>query len=231
MPEKVRVFIGTGPRFEEPTEILKYSILSITDPTEVEIHEMKAWDRDDPSGLWSNWPGQPTEENFGRVRGNWVTPFSLFRYAIPAMCGFEGYAIYLDCDMIVLDDIRKLYEHRKPGKWCIAPNRDGDCVTVMDCSAVQMPFLSVKGGYLGNKHGLRKHVQPYISRTIPEEWNHCDQYKVEVSKLVHYTSMKTQPWHPYPEALNYEPHPDAEAVALYNGLRRDLQSLDLLPRR
>lgn len=216
MQSAIRVFIGSGPRFEEPTEALIASIYAHTNPREVDITVMRAWDETQLDQKWSNWIGQPTEANFGRVRGNWVTPFSLFRYAIPSMCNNQGFAIYLDCDMISMADIRELWEHRKTGKWCIAPNRDGDCVIVMDCAATPaIPFLSLKNGHLGDKRKLRTLVTPFLSRTIPEEWNHTDRYKPGSTKLVHYTSMKTQPWRPYPEVINYEPHPDPGAVKLY----------------
>lgn len=211
---KVRVFIGSGPRFERSTNALIASILAHTDPDAVDIRLMEAGAEPE----WSNWKGQPTEQNFGRVPGNWVTPFSLFRYAIPACCGFTGYAIYLDTDMIVLDDIRLLWEMRRPGEWRTAPNRDGDCVTVMDCAAIEphMHFDRLQSGAYGNKHQLRRRVEPVVHRTLPPEWNDTDRYRPGTSRLVHYTSMITQPWHPYPEVLDYEPHPDPGAVALWH---------------
>jgi len=212
MPEKVRVFIGSGPRFEEPAQILINSIYENTNyPDRVDVSVMEAWTSED----WSDWEGQPAEENFGLVKGNWVTPFSLFRYAIPSLCMYDGYAIYLDCDMIVLGDITDLYAHRKPGKWCTAPNRDGDCVTVMDCSALMFGFEGLKRGRYGDKRRLRAEVQPITDRSLPPEWNSCDSYIPGKSKLVHYTGINTQPWQPYPEVIDYREHPDREAVRLY----------------
>lgn len=38
------------------------------------------------------------------------TDFSFSRFLTPYLCGFEGKAIFLDCDMLVLDDIAKLWD-------------------------------------------------------------------------------------------------------------------------
>jgi len=38
--------------------------------------------------------------------------FSFSRFLVPWMCDFEGYAIFMDCDMLLKDDIAKLWAHR-----------------------------------------------------------------------------------------------------------------------
>ncbi|MEJ0087439.1 MAG: glycosyltransferase [Pseudomonadota bacterium] len=40
------------------------------------------------------------------------TDFSFSRFLTPYLCGFEGWAIFLDCDMLVRDDIAKLWDLR-----------------------------------------------------------------------------------------------------------------------
>lgn len=206
----MKVYIGTGPRYEEITRILHRNLVRRA-TGRVEVRLMDAWR--DP--VFSGWHGQPTEENFGRVKGNWVTPFSLFRYAIPALEGGQGYAVYLDADMIVLGDICELWDYAEPGRWITAKGRDGDCVTIMDCSAIVFDVDRLKGGLYGDKHRLRQRVAAVQSPRIPSVWNDTDHYVPGVSKLVHYTGMKTQPWHPYPEAIDYDPHPDESALRLW----------------
>ena len=44
----------------------------------------------------------------GRIEGH--TPFSFARFAPPALCGFEGRAIYCESDMLALGDIAELWE-------------------------------------------------------------------------------------------------------------------------
>ena len=219
--EKIHIFIGSGPRFEEPTEALIKSIeQNCADPDRLDIHPMVAW----KSAAFSNWKGQPTEESFGRPPSNgvrqWVTPFSLFRYAVPWLMDFEGYAIYLDCDMIVLGDIQELWDLQQPHTWRAAPGTDGDCVCVIDCSTFPLELNDIKNGNYGDKNRLRHIVNPALKHTLPHEWNHTDKYVEGRSKLIHYTSMKTQPFQPYPEVIDYEPHPDPRAADIYRHYAR-----------
>lgn len=210
MHDTIRIFIGCGPRFEEPTHALITSIYeNCSQPDRLDVRLMEAWA--DP--LWSNWKGQPTEENFGRVKGNWVTPFSLFRFAIPEICGYEGRAIYLDCDMIVVGDIVELWNRWEPMKWARVPGPSGDCVMVMDCAAMRYDVALLK--QFGTKQGLRRSAAEHTVASLPDTWNHCDRYVEGVSNLVHYTSMKSQPFRPYPEVLDYVDHPDHPALDLY----------------
>lgn len=38
--------------------------------------------------------------------------FSFSRFLVPWMCNYEGWAIFMDCDMLLRDDIAKLWAHR-----------------------------------------------------------------------------------------------------------------------
>ncbi len=38
--------------------------------------------------------------------------FSFSRFLVPHLCGFEGWALFMDCDMLMLDDIAKLWALR-----------------------------------------------------------------------------------------------------------------------
>lgn len=40
------------------------------------------------------------------------TEFSFSRFLVPYLCGYEGWAIFMDCDMLVMDDIAKLWALR-----------------------------------------------------------------------------------------------------------------------
>lgn len=205
------------PRYEAVTNALICSIHeNCSEPDRLDIRLMQAWD----SPEWSDWQGQPTLETYGKVKGGWVTMFTLFRYAIPRMCNFEGHAIFLDCDMLMLGDACELWDYRKEDKWVSAVGDgggSGDCVTVMDCSAYKFELEDLKSGKLGNKRQIRMRIQnKLIAGGIPAVWNMTDRYDPNTTKLIHYTSMKTQPWHPLPEAINYEEHADPKAVALYH---------------
>ena len=36
------------------------------------------------------------------------TEFAFSRFLVPFLCGFRGWALFMDCDMLVLDDIARL---------------------------------------------------------------------------------------------------------------------------
>lgn len=40
------------------------------------------------------------------------TDFSFSRFLVPYLCGYEGWALFTDCDMLVMDDVAKLWELR-----------------------------------------------------------------------------------------------------------------------
>jgi hypothetical protein len=218
MKEQINVYIGTGPGMQVACDALICSIMENTaDPARIQIHLMNAWG---PEREWKWWHAQsdPRDETMCG-KGYWVTPFSMFRYAIPYVQE-EGFAIYLDCDMIVLGDISRLYDFREEGKWCTAANKDGDCVMVMDCGATQQdhaypPFDQLKGG-VADKRDMRTLTAKYMLPKIPEGWNrHSRHYEPGNAQLVHYTEIDMQPyrWAPH---VNYHAHTNPHAVDLWN---------------
>ena len=40
------------------------------------------------------------------------TDFSFSRFLVPHLCGFEGSALFFDCDMLMLDDVARLWALR-----------------------------------------------------------------------------------------------------------------------
>src|SRR3546814_12816555 len=64
----------------------------------------------DPQSFWYSDSGIPA----GWHTERWATPFSGFRWAVPAYCGYEGRAIYMDTDTLVLDDIAALWRAPMP---------------------------------------------------------------------------------------------------------------------
>jgi hypothetical protein len=154
------------------------------------------------------------------IRPGWkngCTGFTNHRFLIPEMCNYEGYAIYLDVDMLVLGDIAELWSYQTSGKWCTTPMRDD--VSVIDCSAFtdlpkkeQLKTGSLKGGKY-NKLTVRNQIGNRFLKNIPSIWNSID--KVEPNtKLIHYSNLKTQPWHPVP-GKEYQPHTNTPAVELF----------------
>lgn len=189
----IRVFIGTDGDFHGDAEkVVEYSIQKNTNE-EVDVQFLR--------------PGWK----------NGCTGFTNHRFLIPELCNYEGYAIYLDVDMLVLGDIKELWDYQTPGKWCCTTMRDD--VSVIDCSAFadlpkenQLKTGSLKSGKF-NKNTIRRQIGNRMLANIPIEWNTIDKVE-ENTKLIHYSDLSTQPWHPNP-AETYKPHHHAEATALF----------------
>lgn len=123
------------------------------------------------------------------------TGFSDVRFAITK-------GIYLDCDMIVLGDIAELWNYRRSGRFVCM--QDGSTeVAVIDCNHL-----------CRNKTQLDRLP---LDAEIPLEWN-AEDYKyfpdkplTGSEKLVHFTSLPTQPWF-------YE-HPNEHFKKLYEDYR------------
>ena len=93
--EPIRVFIGSEPKTAIARKVLEYSIVKHTD-YDVEFGELEG----DVS--WSKRNSKDLTAQVG-------TGFSLLRWDIPRRCNYEGFAIYLDADMLVFSDIYDLW--------------------------------------------------------------------------------------------------------------------------
>jgi len=180
----IPVFVGTDDIHEKAEQVLALSIQKHT--------------------------SQPVNITF--MRPGWksgCTGFTNHRFLVPSLCGYRGFAIYLDVDMLVLGDIAELYSNRRPGAWCTTPMRDD--VSVIDCAAFE--FLTPELCKSASKNVIRDMIGNRRSQCIPEEWNTIDRLTPE-AKLIHYSDLDTQPWHPIP-GHNYKSHRDDQAVELF----------------
>jgi Glycosyl transferase family 8 len=188
----IKVFIGTDPSQWLPTEVLKWSILSRS-KEKYEFQELK----DIPL----------------KLRLKMYTGFSFYRFYIPEACHYEGRAIYLDADIIVLTDLQEFVHLDFKGKNVLArpdPEHQASFTSVMlmDCdklkhwkirewvTLINSKFASYVGIMTGSPEGLNHRdfgpLEPY--------WNHLDHWD-PTTKILHYTNVPTQPWkkggHPF----------------------------------
>jgi hypothetical protein len=144
-----------------------------------------------------------------------VTGFSFYRFAIPELCQFKGRAIYLDADIVVLSDIRELFQFDMKGAGALArPLKSGadvgryTSVMLLDCAKLSHWKLSEWEPEI-NKHPEMYNAMLWVSPqsmiakdfgNLPEEFNHLDLYNQE-TKIIHFTNLSLQPWrytgHPY----------------------------------
>lgn len=124
--EVARIYVGTDERMGKAERVLEHSLRRHAS-IEVEIHWMRAGDPGFEGWEIGRKPGAPYSG------GSWSTDFTCFRFAVPEVAGFQGRAIYLDADMLVLADVRELWDRRRRRPWTCPGGRSE--VSVIDCAA------------------------------------------------------------------------------------------------
>ena len=195
----IRIFIGYDPREAVAFNVLSHSIqVRSSQPvgiTPINLSQLKAQ-------MWR-----------GRA-GLQSTEFSFSRFLTPYLCNYDGWAIFMDCDMLVLDDIAKLWEFRddKFTVQCVKHNhvpkektkflnqpqtvyekKNWSSVMLLNCN--KCAILTPE--YVNTASGLELHCFRWLSDenqigAIPHSWNHLVDYDPakpikEISNL-HYTS-------------------------------------------
>lgn len=134
------------------------------------------------------------------------TPFSFQRFTIPQLADYKGRAIYLDSDMLVFQDIRKLWSMPFDGADLLAA-READAssrrpqfsVMLLDCEQLHwtpnqvidaLDSGQLDYGRLMYEMALAREVRA----AIPPEWNSLEHYEEGRTALLHYTDMDRQPW-------------------------------------
>lgn len=188
--EPIRLFVAADPNGcdAESLLVLEHSLRKNT-PVAVDIHYMMQ--SPVPGDIWNGWA---TEK--------WSTPFSGFRWAVPAAAGFRNRAIYCDSDFVFLTDLRQLWEQEfLPGK--VAMVKGGVegwrfCLTMWNCEeAKKIPELAALLECKGDPDLHRKlnhlMVTKYADRlqVFSGDWNNIDGEDKAVSQIdaLHYSSM------------------------------------------
>ncbi len=197
----VRIFVGTEPAQFRAERVLVWSIMKHRNPARrYEIHLMK--------------------DLVGFNRDRWKTGFTCYRYGIPALAGGTGRAIYNDVDQIYLADPGELFDLDMQGKGQLGIDERETSVMLLDCERMSR-IWRYADAQRGDKHKMFRravHESGAWAR-LPPVWNARDgEYVAGVSKLLHFTTLQTQPWRPFPSELRYAPNPLAE---VWNGLERE----------
>ncbi len=196
----VRIFLGTEASQFRPERVLVWSVEQVRDLSRVyEIHLMK--------------------ELAGFDRRGWTTGFTNYRFAIPHFVGGRGRAIYNDEDQIYLSDPAELFdlEMGEYGYLAIAPTESS--VMLIDCERMA-PVWSLEEAKRGSKKAIlrRTLATPGLCGPLDGGWNARDgEYVDGRSHLLHYTTLHTQPWRPFPDRFVYDENPLAD---LWHDLER-----------
>jgi lipopolysaccharide biosynthesis glycosyltransferase len=195
----IRIFIGYDPREPVAYNVLSHSIqVRSSQPvaiTPINLSQLKAQMWRDRAGIQS-------------------TEFSFSRFLTPYLCNYDGWAIFMDCDMLVLDDISKLWDLRdeKFTVQCVKHNhipketrkflnqtqtvyekKNWSSVMLLNCGKCQ----NLTPEYINTASGLELHCFRWLSDekqigTIPHRWNHLVDYdpaeKIDAISNLHFTS-------------------------------------------
>lgn len=210
MTDVIRVFVGSDIRMQEHgAELVLEHTIRKHASLPVDITWMRAVKGDPDWGeCWER-----GREMYRPYTGQHATDFTTFRFAVPELCKFEGRAIYLDSDMLVRADIAELWNiQTKVGYACCGPRTD---VAVIRCEKFRFPewpsieAMKRSGWRIGTYTHLLSKYQQFDLGALPSSWDCLDGkgFHETKTKLIHYTSMATQPWRPWPESFAYKPHP------------------------
>ncbi len=197
----VRIYVGTETAQCRAERVLVWSIMRHRDPARrYEIHLMK-----DLAGI---------------DRHAWKTGFTCYRYAVPELAGATGRAIYNDVDQIYLADPAELFDLDMQGRAQLGITERENSVMLVDCAPMAR-IWRVAERRRGEKHQrFRAAVHAAgLWGPLPGVWNARDaEYVAGQSKLLHFTTLQTQPWMPFPRELHYREHP---LVEVWRSLERD----------
>ncbi|MDB6019865.1 MAG: hypothetical protein JWR19_4354 [Pedosphaera sp.] len=186
----VRIFIGTDESQKLGARVLEYSIRKHC-PQPLSFDHMECV------------KVPPINDPHNRPR----TGFSFNRFAIPALAGYRGRAVYLDADMLVLRDFRELW-NLPFGEATVLHAATSDprrprqfSVLLLNCGKLQWDLPGIVRGLNDSRYDyeqLMKElcIEPaaHVQDAIPPEWNSLEEYVPERTGLIHYTDMMTQPW-------------------------------------
>lgn len=125
-----------------------------------------------------------------------LTPFTFSRFLVPYLCNFEGWALFLDADILVKGDINELF-NLADDKYAVMVSKNEhrfEWASVMlfnnaKCQMLTPEFVGVESAEKQiDLHGI-KFVSDELVGDLPREWNHLVGYDKQRSdaKLIHFT--------------------------------------------
>lgn len=124
-----------------------------------------------------------------------LTPFTYSRFLVPWLCEYQGHALFLDIDMLLLDDIAKLFE-KIDGRYALQiVKHEGEfaferaSMMLFNCNKCRI----LTPHFINDRENKGLHainwLRPQDIGELPSEWNHLVGYSPmrEDAKLIHYT--------------------------------------------
>lgn len=189
----IRIFVGAdgGNCDLESQAVYEYTLRKYASE-DVQL----TWMQQSKKGPWSGWAGASSAR----------TPFTHFRWSLPAVCNFEGKAIYTDSDWIWRADVAQLWHQPIPhGKVMLLKEATGKLNTsclLIDCAAAkdffptldQLRAMPDPNGTITNLFRGRKDVlAPFAGAWNCIDGNGFDDLTDPALKAIHYSRIETQP--------------------------------------
>lgn len=129
------------------------------------------------------------------IKRQGLTPFTYSRFLVPWLCEYEGWALFLDIDMLVQDDIVKLFEKCDERYALQIVKHENELaferasVMLFNCNKCR----TLTPTYINDPETKGLHsinwLRPQDVGALPEDWNHLVGYNKAnpAAKLIHYT--------------------------------------------
>lgn len=125
------------------------------------------------------------------IKRQGLTPFTYSRFLVPYLCGYQGWALFLDLDMVLLDDIAKLFAMADDNYAVMVSKNElkFERASMILFNCAKCPMLTPEMIETHpNLHSIAWLPDELVG-DLPREWNHLVGYDAprENPKLVHYT--------------------------------------------
>jgi len=201
----MKVFVGYDPREDIAYQVCKHSIL--TKQLDADVRPLKQQELRD-----AGWYTRPVDKLAS-------TEFTFTRFLVPELANFKGWAVFMDCDMILTTDISELFDQAddkyavmcvqhdytpKEGmkmdgqKQTVYPRKNWSSVVLFNCAHPSNARLTQDMVNDPELNGAYFHRFSWLKDEEIGELDHTWNYLVgvyddiETPKLIHYT--EGGPW-------------------------------------
>ncbi len=186
----LRIFIGYDSREAEAADVLEFSLRQHASiPLDIRYLKLAELGFDRPRD-----PLQSTE-------------FTYTRFLVPHLCGYVGKAVFMDCDMLCLGDIKELHDLDMTGlalrvvkhdyrptasvkmDGCVQtvyPRKNWSSLMLMNCAELRLWTPEVVANQTGAYLHRFQDIPDEKIGGIPDTWNTLDWMDAS-TKLIHYT--------------------------------------------
>jgi mitochondrial fission protein ELM1 len=192
----VVIFLGSEAAQQRAERVFCWSVETARDPARrYEIHVMR-----DLAGFRSR---------------RWTTGFSNYRFAVPAFAGAVGKAIYNDVDQVYLADPGDLFDEDLAGAGYLARSPQDTSVMLLDCARMRRIWTPTAARRRSKTYLTRRAAgNPGLFGALDPSWNARErEYAAGRTRCLHFTTLKTQPWRPFPDRFVYDEIPAARVFS------------------